>query len=263
RACLGELIQIDGSDHRWFEERAPACTLLVYVFVGWRHLQHHDIDPQSAIADQPRKLRIMHWQNVEHPGTRKRAIRSASAVCEEVERVGVFGEQHVCETDTEKDTNPLQTIALSDQRAHQRHGFGVRLTPHHGIAGTDEHGKIQATAVRTAIVRATPNHMCHVDHVRRAGNTAGPTGNSGARLPWNDFMPSRISASPMMRNTSFTWQSNARLEYVTETDASCLLSDMIFPFHVWLTERRGDYAGRLHRQAHRDSIERDRCYRKT
>ncbi|QQX88551.1 ISNCY family transposase [Cupriavidus necator] len=31
RACHGELIQIDGSDHRWFEERAPACTLLVYV----------------------------------------------------------------------------------------------------------------------------------------------------------------------------------------------------------------------------------------
>ncbi|HHT8834243.1 ISNCY family transposase [Burkholderia cenocepacia] len=31
RACLGELIQIDGCDHRWFEERAPACTLLVYV----------------------------------------------------------------------------------------------------------------------------------------------------------------------------------------------------------------------------------------
>ena len=31
RACLGELIQIDGSDHRWFEERAPQCTLLVYV----------------------------------------------------------------------------------------------------------------------------------------------------------------------------------------------------------------------------------------
>lgn len=31
RACLGELIQIDGSDHRWFEDRVPACTLLVYV----------------------------------------------------------------------------------------------------------------------------------------------------------------------------------------------------------------------------------------
>ncbi|MGH8785375.1 MAG: ISNCY family transposase [Cupriavidus necator] len=31
RACLGELVQIDGSDHAWFEERAPACTLLVFV----------------------------------------------------------------------------------------------------------------------------------------------------------------------------------------------------------------------------------------
>lgn len=31
RACLGELIQIDGSDHHWFENRGPRCTLLVYV----------------------------------------------------------------------------------------------------------------------------------------------------------------------------------------------------------------------------------------
>lgn len=28
---MGELIQIDGSDHAWFEGPAPACTLLVYV----------------------------------------------------------------------------------------------------------------------------------------------------------------------------------------------------------------------------------------
>ena len=31
RACLGELVQIDGSDHAWFEDRGPPCTLLVYV----------------------------------------------------------------------------------------------------------------------------------------------------------------------------------------------------------------------------------------
>ena len=31
RSCLGELIQIDGSDHAWFEDRAPVCTVLVYV----------------------------------------------------------------------------------------------------------------------------------------------------------------------------------------------------------------------------------------
>jgi hypothetical protein len=31
RACLGELVQLDGSEHAWFEDRGPACTLLVYV----------------------------------------------------------------------------------------------------------------------------------------------------------------------------------------------------------------------------------------
>lgn len=31
RNCAGELIQIDGSDHAWFEERGPFCTLLVYI----------------------------------------------------------------------------------------------------------------------------------------------------------------------------------------------------------------------------------------
>jgi hypothetical protein len=31
RDCLGELIQIDGSEHWWFEDRGPQCTLLVYV----------------------------------------------------------------------------------------------------------------------------------------------------------------------------------------------------------------------------------------
>ena len=31
RDCLGELIQIDGSDHAWFEDRAPSCTLLVFI----------------------------------------------------------------------------------------------------------------------------------------------------------------------------------------------------------------------------------------
>jgi hypothetical protein len=40
RACPGELVQIDGSDHRWFEERAPACTLLVYVDDATSRLMH-------------------------------------------------------------------------------------------------------------------------------------------------------------------------------------------------------------------------------
>lgn len=31
RDCLGELIQIDGSHHDWFEGRASKCCLLVYI----------------------------------------------------------------------------------------------------------------------------------------------------------------------------------------------------------------------------------------
>jgi transposase len=31
RACFGELIQIDGSEHDWFEGRAPKCVLLVFI----------------------------------------------------------------------------------------------------------------------------------------------------------------------------------------------------------------------------------------
>jgi hypothetical protein len=31
RDCYGELVQIDGSEHHWFEDRGPKCVLLVYV----------------------------------------------------------------------------------------------------------------------------------------------------------------------------------------------------------------------------------------
>jgi hypothetical protein len=31
RKHIGELVQIDGSEHRWFEDRAAACTLLVFI----------------------------------------------------------------------------------------------------------------------------------------------------------------------------------------------------------------------------------------
>jgi hypothetical protein len=31
RPCFGELVQIDGSPHAWFEDRGPKCTLLVFI----------------------------------------------------------------------------------------------------------------------------------------------------------------------------------------------------------------------------------------
>ena len=40
RDCVGELIQIDGSDHRWFEDRGPMCTLLVFIDDATSQLMH-------------------------------------------------------------------------------------------------------------------------------------------------------------------------------------------------------------------------------
>lgn len=31
RACVGELIQLDGSPHRWFEDRGDSCTLVAFI----------------------------------------------------------------------------------------------------------------------------------------------------------------------------------------------------------------------------------------
>jgi transposase len=40
RERYGELIQIDGSDHHWFEDRGPACTLLVFIDDATSTLMH-------------------------------------------------------------------------------------------------------------------------------------------------------------------------------------------------------------------------------
>lgn len=51
RACRGELIQIDGSDHRWFEDRGPACTLLVYIDDATSQLMHlHFAEVESTFS---------------------------------------------------------------------------------------------------------------------------------------------------------------------------------------------------------------------
>lgn len=38
--CTGELIQIDGCDHHWFESRGRPCTALVYVDDATSRLMH-------------------------------------------------------------------------------------------------------------------------------------------------------------------------------------------------------------------------------
>jgi hypothetical protein len=40
RDCVGELIQIDGSEHWWFEDRGPQCTLLVFIDDATSRIMH-------------------------------------------------------------------------------------------------------------------------------------------------------------------------------------------------------------------------------
>ena len=40
RSCEGELVQLDGSPHDWFEGRAPKCTLLVFIDDATGKLKH-------------------------------------------------------------------------------------------------------------------------------------------------------------------------------------------------------------------------------
>lgn len=51
RACFGELIQVDGCEHRWFEERAPACTVLTYVDDATSRLQLIRFVPSESTFD--------------------------------------------------------------------------------------------------------------------------------------------------------------------------------------------------------------------
>jgi hypothetical protein len=51
RDCVGELVQIDGCEHWWFEERGPQCTLLVFVDDATSQLMHLKFVPsESAFA---------------------------------------------------------------------------------------------------------------------------------------------------------------------------------------------------------------------
>ena len=52
RAHFGELVQLDGSDHAWFEDRGPSCTLMVMVDDATGHVEAHFSASESLVAAQ-------------------------------------------------------------------------------------------------------------------------------------------------------------------------------------------------------------------
>jgi hypothetical protein len=51
RDCVGELVQVDGSEHWWFEDRGPQCTLLVFIDDATGRLKHLQfVESESTFA---------------------------------------------------------------------------------------------------------------------------------------------------------------------------------------------------------------------
>ena len=50
RSCYGELVQMDGSPHAWFEDRGPYCTLLLAIDDATGHLLSARFEPEETTA---------------------------------------------------------------------------------------------------------------------------------------------------------------------------------------------------------------------
>jgi hypothetical protein len=57
RECLGELVQIDGSEHAWFEGRGPMCTLLAFIDDATSRLMVLRFVPSESTFDYFRATR--------------------------------------------------------------------------------------------------------------------------------------------------------------------------------------------------------------
>lgn len=62
RACLGELVQLDGSDHAWFGADRPRCTLMVMVddATGWTHARFFESETTAASMRVLRQWVVRH-----------------------------------------------------------------------------------------------------------------------------------------------------------------------------------------------------------
>jgi len=57
RDCVGELVQVDGCEHSWFEDRTPQCTLLVLIDdATGRALHALNVDIICANSSQAKSL---------------------------------------------------------------------------------------------------------------------------------------------------------------------------------------------------------------
>jgi transposase len=82
RASFGELVQIDGSRHAWFEQRGPVCALLVYVDDATGrvlHLHFAETESTASYFEATRQYLERHGKPLAFYADRAAVFRSPSA----------------------------------------------------------------------------------------------------------------------------------------------------------------------------------------
>lgn len=82
RSCVGELVQIDGSRHHWFEKRSDACALLVYVDDATGrilHLHFAETEATASYFEATRRYIELHGKPRAFYADRAAVFRSPSA----------------------------------------------------------------------------------------------------------------------------------------------------------------------------------------
>jgi len=66
KACFGEMVQLDGSEHQWFEGRAPRCPLLGFIDDATGTVNHLEFAPETTIGVMGATKRYIEKQGIPH-----------------------------------------------------------------------------------------------------------------------------------------------------------------------------------------------------
>jgi len=66
KECFGELIQLDGSDHDWFEGRLPKCTLLAFIDDATSRITHLEFAGETTIGVMGATKRYIEKHGIPH-----------------------------------------------------------------------------------------------------------------------------------------------------------------------------------------------------
>ena len=123
-ACVGMLIQLDGSDHDWFEGRGPRCVLLVYIDDATSRILHAEF---VKVEDTFNLMR----------STKKYLLRHGRPVAFYVDKDSIYNVNRQATIDEElRDVHPITQFT----RAMGELGIGVILAHSPEAKGRVERG---------------------------------------------------------------------------------------------------------------------------